>query len=199
MDDLLLFTPSKKVHLAKLEDLLKALRKNGLKISPKKCQLFRTKLQYMGNTIFIKERRVCVKPLHSRLEVIQKLRPPTTAKQCKSFAGMVNFVSIFCPDLQKLLKPLYDLMRKGRQFVWGKEQQYAFQEIKRRLQKPPVLYMPDKIGRFQLYSDTSKYATGSALYQIQNGKPKLIAYASKRLPEAAHNNLLQNWKCVHWQ
>ena len=47
--------------------------------------------------------------------------------------------------------------------------------------------MPDKVGRFQLCSDTSKYAMGSALYQIQNGKPKLIAYASKRLPEAAHN------------
>ena len=65
MDDLLLFMPSKKAHLAKLEDLLKALRKNGLKISPKKCQLFWTELQYMGNTIFIKERRVCVKPLCS--------------------------------------------------------------------------------------------------------------------------------------
>ena len=47
--------------------------------------------------------------------------------------------------------------------------------------------MPDKVGRFQLYSDTSKYATGGALYQIQNGKPKLIAYSSKRLPETAHN------------
>ena len=47
--------------------------------------------------------------------------------------------------------------------------------------------MPDKVGRFQLYSDTSKYATGGALYQIQNGKPKLIAYSSKRLPEAACN------------
>ena len=47
--------------------------------------------------------------------------------------------------------------------------------------------MPDKVGRFQLYSDTSKCATGSALYQIQNGKPKLIAYASKRSPEAACN------------
>ena len=35
MDDLLLFTPSKKAHMAKLEDLLKALLKNGLKISPK--------------------------------------------------------------------------------------------------------------------------------------------------------------------
>ena len=70
MDDLLLFTPSKKAHMDKLEDLLKALRKNGLKISPKKCQLFRTELQYMGNTIFIKERRVCIKPLHSGLETI---------------------------------------------------------------------------------------------------------------------------------
>ena len=79
------------------------------------------------------------------------------------------------------------MMRKGRQFVWGKEQQNTFEEIKCRLQKPPVLHMPDKIGRFQIYSDTSKYATGSALYQIQNGKPKLIAYASKRLPDAAHN------------
>ena len=78
-------------------------------------------------------------------------------------------------------------MRKGRQFVWGKEQQDAFEEIKCRLQKPPVLHMPDKVGRFQLYSDTSKYATGSALYQIQNGNPKMIAYASKRLPEAAYN------------
>ena len=47
--------------------------------------------------------------------------------------------------------------------------------------------MPDKVGRSQLYSDTSKYATGGALYQIQNGKPKLIAYSSKRLPEAACN------------
>ena len=47
--------------------------------------------------------------------------------------------------------------------------------------------MPDKVGRFQLYSDTSKYATGGTLYQIQNGKPKLIAYSSKRLPEAACN------------
>ena len=51
--------------------------------------------------------------------------------------------------------------------------------------KNPVLHLPDKKGRFYLYSDSSKFATGSALYQIQNGKPKLIAYASKRLPEAA--------------
>ena len=132
MDDLLLFTPTKSSHFEKLEDFLKVLHKNGLKISPK-CQLFKTDLQYMGNTIFIRDRRVCVKSLRSRIEAIQKLEPPMMIKGCRSFVGMVNFVSIFCPELQKLLKPIYNLTRKGRQFIWEEEQQKAFDEIKHRL------------------------------------------------------------------
>ena len=86
-----------------------------------------------------------------------------------------------------LLKPIYDLTRKGRPFHWGKEQQDSFIEIKCRLVKPPILHMPSKTGRFHLYSDTIKYATGSTLYQIQGGRPKLIVYASKRLQEATKN------------
>ena len=108
-------------------------------------------------------------------------------KECRSFAGMVNFVSIFCPELQGILKSIYDLMQKGKHFIWGKEQQEAIIEIKSRLQRPPILHLPDRQVRFQLYSDTSKFATGSALYQIHNGQPKLIAYASNRRPEAARN------------
>ena len=69
---------------------MKALLKNGLKISPKKCQLFRKELQYMGNTIFITGKRVCIKPLESRLKAIQKLKTPMTVKGCRNFAGMVN-------------------------------------------------------------------------------------------------------------
>ena len=57
MDDLLLFTPSKKSNMDKLEDLLKALLKNGLKISPKKCHLFKTNIQYIGNEIFIENKK----------------------------------------------------------------------------------------------------------------------------------------------
>ena len=71
--------------------------------------------------------------------------------------------------------------------MWGEEQHIAFGEIKHRLIKPPVLHLPDNKGRFHLYSDTSKFPIGSALYQIQNGRPKLIAYTSKRLPKAARN------------
>ena len=187
MDDLILFTPSKESHMNKIEDILSALLKNGMKILPKKCQLFNTSLQYMGNEIFIESKKVCVNPLRNRLEAIQKLQPPKTPKGCRSFAGVVNFLSMFCPELQKLLKPIYDLTRKGRPFHWGKELQDSFLEIKGKLVKPPVLHMPNKMGRFHLYSDTSKYTTFSALYQIQGGRPKLKAYVSKRLPEAAKN------------
>ena len=137
MDDLLLFTPSKQSHMRKLEDLLKTLLQKGLTISPRKCQLFRKELQYKGNTIFIQEKRVCVKPLFSTLEAIQKIEAPTTVKGCRSFAGIVNFLSIFCSDLQKLLKPIYDLTRKGRSFNWQQEQQIAFEEIKNRLKNHP--------------------------------------------------------------
>ena len=138
----------------------------------------------MGNAIFIKARKVCVKLLRSRLDTIQKLRLPTTPK------GMVNFLGMFCPELQKLLKPIYDLTRKGRQFIWGGEQQEAFKEIKQGLIKAHILHMTNCEERFRLYSSISKFATGSALYQFQNGKPKLIAYASKRLPEAVRSYLI---------
>ena len=138
----------------------------------------------MGNEIFIENKKVCVKLLRSRLEAIQKLQPPKTPKGCRSFAGVVNFLSMFCPELQKLLKPIYDLTRKGRPFIWGKEQQDSFEEIKHSLIKLPVLHMPNKTGRFHLYSDTSKFATGRTLYQTQNGNPKFIACMSKRLPDA---------------
>ena len=105
----------------------------------------------MGNTIFIEERRVSVKPIRSWLEAIQKLRLPTTVKGCSSFAGIVNFLSIFCHDLQTWLKPIYNLTRKGRQFIWEKEQHIAFEEIMHRLVKLPVLHLPDNKARFHLY------------------------------------------------
>ena len=63
MNDLLLFTPLKESHVSKLEDFLKALLKNGLKISPKKCQLFKTSLHYMRKQdIHSKQESVCATP-----------------------------------------------------------------------------------------------------------------------------------------
>ena len=72
--------------------------------------------------IFIKDRKVCLKPLKSRIEAIQKLNPSPMPKGCQCFTGMVNFLSMFCLELQKLLKPIYDLTRKVRQLILGKRE-----------------------------------------------------------------------------
>ena len=72
--------------------------------------------------------------------------------------------------------------------MWGEKQQLAFEEIKCRLIKLSVLHLPDNREDFTYIQIIfSKFATGSALYQIQNRKPKQIAYTSKRLSEAAKN------------
>ena len=103
MDHLLLFTPTKKAHISKLEDLLKALLKNRLKISPRKCQLFKTELQYMGNIIFIKDRKVCIKPLRSKVEAILKLNPPQHQKFVEVLQGWLTFLVCFVQNYKGYL------------------------------------------------------------------------------------------------
>ena len=72
-------------------------------------------------------------------------------------------------------------------FHWSETHQAAFEQIKELLIKPPILHLPRPGGRFILYCDTSKTHTGSSLWQIQDGKPRLLGYASKSLPEACEN------------
>ena len=69
----------------KLEYLLKAPLKNRLKISPKKCQLFRTNLQYMGNDIFIQDKRVCVQLLKEQVRSYTKTSASNYGKNLQKF------------------------------------------------------------------------------------------------------------------
>ena len=186
MDDLLVHSKNKD-HLDRITDMLEALITHGLKLSPKKCQFFMEELVYMGNIFRISKKGIFISPIKSRVEAIMNTPSPTTPKECKSFCGVVNYLSIFCPHLQKLLGPIYDLTRKGRPFVWTEEHEKNFKIIKTQLASAPVLSLPNGTGRYILYSDTSKTHTGSALWQIQNGKPRLIGYASKSLPPACAN------------
>ena len=183
MDDLLIHS-SKHEHWELVETLLQTMIKNGLKLSPKKCQFFKTKLTYMGNQFVIKNRTMTITPLKSRTEAIQQIPTPRTPKEYKSFCGVVNYLSLFCKDLQRLLCPIVQLTRKGRPFLWGHEQELAFDKIKCQLQLPPILHLTRSEGCIILYSDTSREGTRSSLSQVQEGQPCLIGYASKTLPEA---------------
>ena len=154
----------------------------GYKDFERKCKLFKKSLVFMGLKMMIEDGMPKMKPLKSRIEAILKVKLPTTVKECRSFCGMVNYMSIFLPSLQEKLIPIYFITRKGVPFYWGEEQQKAFDSIKQDITNAPVLLMPNTTGHFVLVSDTSKIGCGAALYQKQKGKYHLIAYYSKKLP-----------------
>ena len=184
MDDCLVFS-KKYDHLKHLTDLFKALIRNGLKISPRKCKLFKTSLVYMGHQVSIIDGIPHITPVKSRVDAIVKRDPPKSPKNCKQFCGMVNYLSMFLKNLQTKLIPIYHLTKKSVPFHWGELQQKAFEQIKKDLTEAPVLAMPNSEGHMVLVSDTSKIACGSALYQEQKGRYRLIAYFSKKLPLSA--------------
>ena len=91
----------------------------------------------------------------------------------------VNYLSMFCPDLQKLLWASYELTRKSRPFIWTYVYWNAFEEFKKRLHMHTILHLLGNRGHFQLYSDTNQ-ALGRPLYQIFSDNLTLVAYTSKQ-------------------
>ena len=83
------------------------------------------------------------------------MQTPKSVKECRTFCGMVNFLSTFCKNLRELMIPIYDLTKKRARFNWTDKHQKAFEEIKKFLVKPPVLRMVSGDGIFLLESDTS--------------------------------------------
>ena len=115
------------------------------------------------------------------------MKAPKSVKECRTFCGMVNFLSTFCKNLRQLLIPIYKLTKKHARFAWTDRHQKAFEDIKQLLVKSPVLRMVSGNGFFRLESDTSRTAAGATLYQWQNNEWMLVRYHSKRLPDAVHN------------
>ena len=83
----------------------------------------------MGNEFVINKRTMTITPLRSRTEAIGKIPTPRTAKQCKSFCGVVNYLSLFCPDLQTLLK-------EGQTFCMGSRAREGIQRGQVKVNQP---------------------------------------------------------------
>ena len=174
-------------HLQDLTNPFQLLIDNGLKISPKKCQFFRSELVYMGLKFLIYIGRTSITHLLDKWAAIRHLEPPKTVQYCRKFCGMVNYLATFLEDLQKILILIYNLTKKSTKFSWMEECQTAFDHIKFLLSNPPILRMPDMTGTFILMSDTSNLAAAAALYQYQGSTFYITGYNSKKLPKAVQN------------
>ena len=132
MDDTFIHSTAEE-HMDDLMDLLKVLRKYGLKLSPHKCQFFKKK----GLEFQIQEDKVCYTPLKDKCDATRNLASPKTLRQTRAFCRMVNFLSSFLPNLCRLLIPIYDIQKKAKKFKWTEEAKKSFQQNQKVINKPP--------------------------------------------------------------
>ena len=198
-DDVILYSDTPENHIDHINQILKLFAENGLRISVPKCKFFRTTVNYMGHVIKIHKGRPSMKPQKSKIEAISKMTSPKTVRQLKGFIGMVAYLSCYINKLQILLTPMHALTRKNTPYIWTPEIQANFEKIKSLLINAPLLSLPTKDGKFILYVDSSKKGTGSTLVQIQDGEEKIVAFYSKKLPNAVERysiSELEGYGCL---
>ena len=156
IDDVLIYSKTFKQHLADLTEFFLQCRKFHVSLKPSKCSFFAQSATYLGFTLS----RHGLDTVTAKVEAINKIPPPQTLTQLRSFVQMVNFYRRFCKNLSVVAKPLTDLTRKeaGNFKAWekGSAADKAFIEVKRVLTTAPLLRHPRPDLPFQLEVDASK-------------------------------------------
>jgi hypothetical protein len=125
------------------------------------------------------------------MKAIDEVVRPTNLKELQSLLGKINFVRRFISNLSQKVLPFSPLLmiKKDQKFVWGDEQQKAFDEIKEYMKEPPVLVPPQLNNSFKFYVVADTQTIGSALIQEFEGKERIVAYLSRKLldPETRYS------------
>ena len=105
-------------------------------------------------------------PFKSKVDTILRLEPPKTKTELKSFVGMLTFYGTSLPLLQCTLEPLHRISGATKKFVWGEEQQLAFERAKEILTKCTHLAFPSENSKLILTTDASDKAFGGCLSEL---------------------------------
>jgi len=180
MDDILITSSgSYEDHLKKLDEVLTRLERAGFRANVRKCYFAETEIEYLGYYLT----RKGIQPQPKKVEAILRLQPPKTKRQLRHFLGMVNFYRDMWKRRSHLLAPLTGLVGSTAKFIWGEEQQEAFDEMKRVIGKETLLTFPDFNKEFHIYTDASDYQLGAVI--MQENKP--IAFYSRKMNKAQRN------------
>nr|GFA54307.1 reverse transcriptase domain-containing protein [Tanacetum cinerariifolium] len=123
----------------------------------------------------------------AKVDVITKLPHPTTVKGIRSFLGHADFYRRFIKDFSKIARPMTRLLEKDTPFIFSQEYVEAFQTLKRKLTKAPILITPNWDMPFELMCDASDFDIGAVLGQRQDKHFRPIHYDTKTMIEAESN------------
>ena len=203
LDDILIYGKTFEEHVKNVGTVLRILIKKGIKLNPKKCQFVKKELRYLGRLISHEGYRP--DPENSiALEACKN--PPKTVGQLRSLLGFLGYYRNFVKDFSRRMKPVYDLLKsegngkkKGaldsrKKILWLPLHQEIVDDLVGYLRSPEVIAYPDFDVPFIVHCDASESGLGSVLYQRQNGKLRVISFASRTLSPAEKNYHLHSSK-----
>ncbi|UYV63822.1 K02A2.6-like [Cordylochernes scorpioides] len=176
MDDIMVYGSHAKKDMIKDS---KQVSKSGLTLNKDKCKFAVTTIKFLGHQIDPNGIQVDLK----RKRAILEFPKPRSVKELKQFLGMVNFSARFVPNLAEISHPLNKLLSKKEEWIWGDDQDRAFDQIKKSLTSAQGLALYDPSLPITVSADASSFGLGAVIWQTKDGLRQVIAYASRTLSE----------------
>ncbi|GJY95217.1 putative reverse transcriptase domain-containing protein [Tanacetum coccineum] len=173
IDDILIYSKDEEEHVKHLKIILELLKKERLYAKFSKCDFWLDLIQFFIHVI--DRSGVHVNP--TKIEAIKSWAAPTTPTEVRQFLRLARYYWRFIEGFSLISKPLTKLTKKNKKYEWGKEEEEAFQTLKKKLCSAPILALPEGTEDFMVYCDASLKGYGAVLMQ----REKVIAYASRQL------------------
>ncbi|GKA63031.1 putative reverse transcriptase domain-containing protein [Tanacetum coccineum] len=147
------------VHANHLRIILELLKKEKLYAKFSKCDFWIHIMQFLGH--LIDSQGLHVDP--AKIEAVKNWTSPTTPIEIRQFLGLVGYYQRFIEGFLKIAKSLTELTQKNKKYIWGEDQELAFQLLKQKLCKAPILALPEGNNNFVVYCDASHQGLGAVL------------------------------------
>ena len=180
LDDCIIFSRTAEEHIARLREVFQRFKGAQLEINPLKCEFFREHVPFLGHIVS----RDGIQANPAKTSAVRQYPVPESVTEVKSFLGLCSYCRRYVHDFAANARPLHQLTEKTKEFHWNPEAQTASEQLKDCLTSTPILAFPTMKEPFILYADSSQFAIGAVLAQVQNGLKRVICYASKSLNKA---------------
>ncbi len=206
LDDVIVFSNSFTEHIEHLRKVLRRLREWGVKLKPKKCNLFKQEVSFLGR--LVSQHGYRMDPKATNAVQIWKRTTPSTVGDVRKLVGLLGVYRRHIKNFSQQAKPIYDLLKEQNGKVgdkknvpssrnriqWTSDHQRALENLIDQITSPPILAYPDYNAPFIVHTDASQDGLGAVLYQEQQGTVRVIAYASRTLTPAEKNYHLHSGK-----
>ena len=183
IDDLVIGGKSVAELLEKFRRLLEVLKESGFTINLKKSHFFKTTIEFLGFEVS----KTGVRPGSVKTRAVENFPVPQTVQQVQQFLGLAGFFRKFVPRFSLVASPLFALLKKEAEFVWGQEQEEAFDALKKVLSSRPLLMLFDPRRELELHTDASKDGLAGILLMQTEEALQPISYFSKKTTAAESN------------